>query len=87
MQVLKCWGYHLGDFHFPYFVTTAKIPSSRKWSKVFTIGEAAWSTCGVSGKEEDEEGMREGVREGHFKKIILYNYNFCFPGFNMWCFG
>ena len=36
---------------------------------IFTIGEAAWSTSGVSGKDE-------GGREGHFKKIILHNNNF-----------
>ena len=26
---------HSGNFHLPYFVTTAKIPNSRKRSKVF----------------------------------------------------
>ena len=36
---------------------------------IFTIGEAAWSTCGVSGKE----GGREG---GHFKKINFNILNF-----------
>ena len=38
---------------------------------VFTIGEAAWSTCGVSGKEEEEED--EGGREGYFKKPVSPN--------------
>ena len=28
----------------------------KRMNIIFTIGEAAWSTCGVSGKEEDEGG-------------------------------
>ena len=47
----------------------AKCFMSQNLTCIFTIGEAAWSTCGVSGKDE-------GGRLGHFKKIILHNYDF-----------
>ena len=43
---------------------------------IFTIGEAAWSTCGVSGKDE-EEGGREGgtFQETSFTKISVQKKN------------
>ena len=58
------------------WANTAQVRSGRI-KVIFTIGEAAWSTCGVSGKEEEEEEKEdEGGREGYFKKIILHIYNF-----------